>query len=240
MRFDYDFFINIIKMIQHQGYTFCRFDQPGISGHKTCYLRHDVDISPYSAIKMGELEYAMGIKANYFFQIGAETYNIFNPRVVNIMRQLRNNEHCVGLHLDKTASRDEQVMLNTYKWFNSTITKIDRVVSFHQPTQEALFKKLQNSLISAYSSDFFAVDCYFSDSRRNIEFYSRLEKWLKEDRAILQILLHPEWWYPEADKKRFAEILIERKTLELKEYLKNDLGNYFGDVFDKDDYVFKI
>ena len=42
-----------------------------------CIWRHDVDMSPQRSLKLAEIEYQLGIKANYYLMIGSRFYNIF-------------------------------------------------------------------------------------------------------------------------------------------------------------------
>ncbi len=226
MLFNYESYEDLLTEIKdHYKYYFMRFDQ-GLKEKKTkiIYLRHDVDISPYSAIHLGKIEHSLDIKTNYFFQIGAETYNIFNLTVINIMKELYSLGHCVGLHIDELIFEDnENKILFTLKWFKNCITDIDFIVSFHRPKK--VMKKRFESFINVYQDGFFSPDLFISDSRKNEKFYTKLISLLKEGKSPIQLLLHPAWWYPEEDVVKFKNLIIKRRVSELENYLKNNFQN---------------
>src|SRR5262245_24803939 len=70
--FGEDTFRGILAGALDRGYVFTRFDEPfasgAASGHPVFYLRHDVDISPPMAMRLGEIEHEHGVRANFFFQ----------------------------------------------------------------------------------------------------------------------------------------------------------------------------
>ncbi len=225
--FDYDSFADILKTIKSYGYKFQKFDN-NTTNEKTIYLRHDVDISPIMAISLAKIENSLDIKSNFFFQIGCETYNIFSADVLNIIKEIRNMKHSVGLHIDESCIKpEESCILETLEWFDKNITKIDFVVSFHRPSDKVLLLKY-NGFINSYQKDFFSEDNYVSDSRRNEKFYNKLIELLKNGSTPIQLLLHPCWWYPEKDINSFYEKLIKRRTSEIENYLKNNFNKVFG------------
>ena len=235
MSFNYESFEKLLKEIKDQNrYTFLRFDQEITEDkERLIYLRHDIDISPYSANQLGKIEHSINIKANYFFQIGAETYNIFNKSVIDIMKELYSIGHCVGLHVDESILGDsENKLLSTLKWFKECITDVNFVVSFHRPTN-TINKKFK-SFINVYQDDFFSPDLFLSDSRKNEDFYPKLLNLLKEGKSPIQLLLHPAWWYPEEDLAQFKELVVKRRVAELNSYLKKNFQNIKRYIKDED------
>lgn len=227
--FDYDSFTGILKTIKSYGYKFQRFDD-GSKNEKTIYIRHDVDISPIMAISLAKIENSLAIKSSFFFQIGCETYNIFSADVLNIIRDIKNMKHCVGLHIDESfIEPEESCILEILEWFNKNIADIDFVVSFHRPSDKVLSLKY-NGFINTYQKDFFSKDSYVSDSRRDEKFYNKLLELLKIGSTPIQLLLHPCWWYPEKDINLFYEKLIKRRTFEVENYLKNNFNKVFGGI----------
>ncbi|NVM29842.1 MAG: hypothetical protein HWN65_13440 [Candidatus Helarchaeota archaeon] len=235
MSFNYESFEKLLKEIKDQNrYTFLRFDQEITEDkERLIYLRHDIDISPYSANQLGKIEHSINIKANYFFQIGAETYNIFNKSVIDIMKELYSIGHCVGLHVDESILGDsENKLLSTLKWFKECITDVNFVVSFHRPTNTN--NKKFKSFINVYQDDFFSPDLFLSDSRKNEDFYPKLLNLLKEGKSPIQLLLHPAWWYPEEDLAQFKELVVKRRVAELNSYLKKNFQNIKRYIKDED------
>lgn len=221
-------------------YQFLRFDQEKKPpSPKIIYLRHDVDISPHSALQLGVIEKDMNISANFFFQIGAETYNIFNKETITIIEQLKSFQHCVGLHIDPTLfGTDDKSIQLTLKWFKECITDIDFVVSFHRPAQ-SLLNQTFPSFLNTYQSDFFHSSLFLSDSRKNTAFYSKLIALLDQNKSPIQLLLHPVWWYPEENLSQLKDEIIKRRVLEISNYLKTNFQN-FKELIKDEDCSFRV
>ena len=178
--FCYENFRLILSEAKQHGYTFCRFDEPVIDSlSKRCYLRHDVDISPACALRLGQIAAEMNVRSNIFFQLNAETYNIFSPATLSIITQLREAGHCVGLHVDENiVGSDEEKIRSTIQWFSECCVSVDNAVSFHRPSKAILGKDF-DGFASGYGSQVWGEDRYLSDSRRSWDFRSRFSEWLK-------------------------------------------------------------
>ncbi len=237
-------FEELLDSVASRGYTFARFDAPpadasGGTGSPAAgrlfYLRHDVDLSALMAATMGEIEARHGVAASFFFQPGAETYNIFAPEVLDIMRRLRGLGHAVGLHVDQDVfSDDGDSVRRTVEWFGECVAEIDPVVSFHRPSETVLSRAFEG-FTSAYETRFFGPDSYLSDSRRDGTFSERLVSWLDEGRSPVQLLLHPGWWYEEPDIRAFRDALVRRRSREVEVYLRDHMRKVFGEVVDDED-----
>lgn len=239
MLFSYELFKEMAKEILSYGYIFFKFyEKTDKVNKKIIYLRHDVDISPLAALQIGKIENSLHIKANFFFQIGAETYNIFCDQTTKIMKELRAMGHCVGLHVDESLVRIKDIY-QTLKWFKTAITPVDYVVSFHRPTKAVILRKF-NFFINTYQKDFFSYDSYFSDSRRSGKFYLELIKSLKQNKTPIQLLLHPCWWYPENNMRRFKNILVKRRICELESYLGKNFKKVFKEVTKDENGSFRL
>ena len=236
MDFDYSELEALLCRIAAGGYTFLRFDAAGEKHpDKRFFLRHDVDLSARAAARVGEVEASHGIVANFFFQIGTETYNIFSPGVLDTMRSLRRLGHAVGLHLDREMFSDHDTgPRRAVEWFSECVCEIDRVVSFHRPSESVLERSF-DGFVSAYEARFFTRDSYLSDSRRNVDFHDRLSAWMDEGRSPIQLLLHPGWWYAEPDMRKFKDMLVRRRASEVERYLADHMGKAFGRVIDDED-----
>ena len=219
-------FLNIINLIKRKKYNFSRFDK-SYKKNKIIYLRFDVDISPYNAKKIGELLSKKKISANFFFQINAETYNCFSREIIQIIKNLKKQNHCVGLHIDQNLIQLSQID-DTIKWFSRNICTIDKVVSFHRPSKLVIKKKFKN-FRNTYEKKFFNADTYVSDSRNNKEFIIKLSGLLHREEKQIQLLLHPEWWTKFREEKVIFEEILKRRNDELRQYL----GHNFKKVFSK-------
>lgn len=228
--FSEDGFRDLLSRFVALGYQFCRFDNPDSGEPRRIYLRHDVDISPAMALRLGEIEHENGLAANFFFQLNAETYSGLSDGTIAIIRQLRELGHCVGLHVDEHLIEPEEAAIRrTLDWFHACVTPISYAISFHRPSR-GLLKKDFDGFVSAYGAEFFDPDCYFSDSRRNSEFRGQILEAAAAGRTPLQLLLHPGWWYSQEDMTAFANQLLERRNAEVLAYLAVNFSAVFGPV----------
>jgi hypothetical protein len=238
--FTFDFYKDLLELILQHGYSFMRFDE-SVQSSKLIYLRHDVDISPICALRHGEIEQSLGIRSNFFFLIGSEMYNVFDHKNRDIIRELRKMGHCVGLHIDeREICDDEEHIYNTLKWFNDCVEKIDFVMSFHRPMQGVLYKPYKK-FINSYQDPFFSPEKYLSDSKRSDAFYPVLLSWIKEEKPLIQLNLHPGWWYnEERDTPKYISDLIDRRNAEIRHYLKTHFNKVFGAYIQDENRTFGL
>jgi len=228
-RFGPEFLEELIGQIRQAGYSLLRLDEPQPNG-LALYLRWDVDISPDGAFLVGDLLHRLGVQASFFFQLNAETYQVFSRPTLEGMTRLRSQGHAVGLHLDENlVGTDPQKIQATVDWFQHCCCPIDRVVSFHRPTPAALGLELPG-LVNAYGSRHFDPASYLSDSRRSLEFVPRLQALLGEKRSPLQLLLHPEWWEPLEDARAVWDQLCRRRQQELEAYCLKAFAKVFTPI----------
>jgi hypothetical protein len=232
-------FSDIVRAAKDAGYEFARFDRAAREG-KRFFLRHDVDISPRAARLLGHLAQDQGAAANFFFQLNAETYNIFSDEVLEIMRDLRARGHCVGLHIDQARFGDDEAAIRrTVDWFSSCVIEIDDVVSFHRPAAGVLARRY-DAFINAYDPRFFSSESYLSDSRRSLAFLPTLADWLKAGKPSIQLLLHPEWWSGLDDEGAVWTELKARRQQELAHYVAANFAKVFHNVVPAERRDFRI
>jgi hypothetical protein len=234
-RFCYQSFRQILAEVKSHGYQFCRFDLPHDDGCRRFYLRHDVDISPNCARTLGHIAADMGVHSNFFFQLNADTYNVFSQGILEIIADLRNLGHCVGLHIDENLiGADENKVCHTLRWFSECCAPVDNVVSFHRPSEAVLGRDFAG-FASGYGSGVWGGDRYLSDSRRSWDFRSYLDDWLASQRSPIQLLLHPEWWHPHETAEAMWEDLRARRENELAEYMVTHFKKVFSTVIIPED-----
>ncbi len=230
-------YCDLIDSILAAGYRFERFDGIVSSGpdDKRFLLRHDVDISPENALRMGQAAAKKGIVANFFFQFNAETYNLFSERNRTIVKILRSLGHCVGLHIDKALFPPEEDLVEaTISWFSRCVVPVDQVVSFHRPPPEVVERHFE-AFINTYEPRYFNPDCYFSDSRRSQGFMEALEQAMADGMAKIQLLLHPVWWHSDCTNSELRAMIERRRRSELHAYLKHNFNKVFGEHTDDED-----
>lgn len=225
----------ILESVLDQNYMFTKFSDFGSAKGKNelhFFLRHDVDISPSAALQLGKIEKELGVKANYYFQLNADTYSMLSVGCLKIMESLRSMGHEVGLHIDTTVlPQDEIAIEDTISWFDRYIMPIDKSVSFHRPSSTVIGKNF-DSFINTYSHLFFGDDKYLSDSRGSWFFYETLGKWIAKKKPIIQLLLHPCWWSNVSDRKKLYALFMNARMKEITLYMQNNFKKAFPEVFD--------
>lgn len=238
--FSRELFAEICEAVVARGYEGRRLDDDRPFPERVFFLRHDVDISPRNALALGEIAAGHGIASNYFFQLNAETYQLFAPEVLEVVARLRALGHLVGLHIDQPLIGDgEEKVARTLDWFNDVVAPIDRAVSFHRPTPSVLGRSYRG-FVSAYDPRFFKSHAYMSDSRRSLDFLARLAAALEAGEPLLQLLLHPEWWASAGDARQIWQALCDRRRYELYRYVGMNFTKVFGDVEAIEDRDFGI
>src|SRR5581483_2867944 len=99
--FDYDTMWQLLGRIRdtHQLLRFCDLEA-GSPTDRYCILRHDVDYTLYSALKLAHEEAARGIRATYFLLLNSAYYNLLSPSHGYVAAALVRLGHEVGLHYD--------------------------------------------------------------------------------------------------------------------------------------------
>jgi hypothetical protein len=193
--FSYKHYQNTIKRFKEK-YTFSNFNDCSTND---IILRHDIDYSLESAVRIAEIENNLNVKSTYFILFHSEMYNIFSPTSIKYINKIIQLGHDIGLHYDASVLSTLDIEpgkmlieeLNLLE--NHFNTKIN-VVSAHNPTLNENLK-IPHNIINAYDPKFTKERKYLSDSvqfwRENC-FCSHIGKYEK-----LQILTHPIWWSEE-------------------------------------------
>jgi hypothetical protein len=150
--------------------------------HEGIFWRHDVDYSPFAALKMAEFEAARGISATYYIFYDKD-WPYYGPIWAHeLLYELTKRGHDVGWHVDERKLSKEQ------------FSRLCGRISFHCPTEEVLWKDFPH-FTNAYASKWYGR--YTSDSggrfRQPPEMYIKTRSMMSP--LELQINLHPEWWF---------------------------------------------
>ncbi len=220
----------ILKTGLDNGYRFINFDQLGSvkKGEKACILRHDIDHMPEWSLNLSEIENSLGVKSTFFFQLCAMPYNLRQTENYEVVHQLKEEGHQVGLHFDLTWKKDmawEEVasFCRKDKALFKEITEIEPcgIVSFHNPHR---FKALiLNATIPnmqhTYEKRFFSDIKYISDSQGWYE-GCMCQLFASSEYPAFQFLTHPHIWSnrPTGDFLSDMAQMIKLKTDELTQY----------------------
>lgn len=202
MEFTYAAYKNMISMLKEHGYTFCDYLNYK-ENDKSVIIRHDVDRDTEKALAFSEMERETGISATYSVLITSNFYNVFSKKNRDILREICENGHAVGLHFDET-----QYLKTEKDWWREAIDneimlleqctgRAVTSVAMHRVSKEALEEdwKIQGGkIINCYGKEFMENHKYVSDSRRNWkEDVINLISEGKYNR--LHMLIHPFWYH---------------------------------------------
>ncbi len=227
--FTFSRYRQLIQMAKSQ-YRFIRYEdwQQDSSGWAVLW-RHDVDFSPENALKMAVIEQEEGVTATYFILLHSMFYNAFSMDIVQIIQEIIQRGHSIGLHFDPTVFQisDEETLshyLTVEKnWLETMFNVPISAFSFHMTN--AFTNSCRNftyaGLINTYATEFQQPNVgYCSDSNGYWRFDRLQEVLQKAEHSRLQVLTHPVWWSetPKSIVERFEDCLSMRSHLNRQWY----------------------
>lgn len=192
----------LIKLAKQQDFVFSSFSDIFDHNKKHILWRHDVEFSPFIALQMAKIEASEGVISTYFFQLHSEFYNVLEKGISEIVYEIKELGHEIGLHFDSHYYKiKEEVELRKYLMLDanyfSTVFKINiNTFSFHNTTEFVLScNEIQYAdLINVYSGYFKDNFSYCADST-GFWRYEQLQDVLKNpDIKWLQVLTHDAMW----------------------------------------------
>lgn len=225
--FSYLHYKNTLKEIKKNQ----NFSSYHYSSNNGVILRHDVDYSLESAVRMAKIEKDLGVKSTYFILFHSEFYNTFSPSSIKKIKQLVKADHHIGLHYDASAMLEidhdpsdiiKEELEIMEKHFQTEI----KVISAHDPSiQKKIPLKLPSNIIDAYSEKFIIKRKYLSES---------VQCWREGcfckhiyDSIKLQILIHPIWWTKDGiGMKSIMKNLEKTKSAKISNLVNKDLKIY--------------
>ncbi|MDD2502699.1 MAG: hypothetical protein PHG58_02405 [Clostridia bacterium] len=206
--FDYftiDHYREIVQLAKNQGFNFILHKDKFTPERKDIIWRHDVEFSPYIALKMSRIEHELGVQATYFFQLHSEFYNTLERYISDILLEIRSLGHHIGLHydshyynvqdeetLEKTLSQDRIYFENVFGFEIDTF-------SFHETTPFILSceKDTYGDLLNVYSKRIKQLYQYCADST-GFWRYEILDEVLRDHKVRhLHVLTHDAMWSEE-------------------------------------------
>jgi len=197
--FTYEHYINILQDLK-KSYKFTSFKSATTND---IILRHDVDASLHAALKMAKIEKELDISSTFFILFSSEFYNPISVDGSKIIREILSLGHKLGLHYNEFFIFENNI--NALETITTEInlleqhfnTKIEAIAAHERALAESksgkkLFVKLPDTIIDAYSKEFFGERKYLSDSGQFWREGCLCQNLNKYER--LQVLIHPMWW----------------------------------------------
>jgi hypothetical protein len=194
----------LLKTFAESGYRFSTFSeeadrQSKYTSEKWCLLRHDVDISMDFAVDMARIEHEYGARSTYFVMLRSPMYNLMSRHCAEVLTQLVDLGHEIGLHFDAGCPRRRSMTLEDDIRFeidtlSGLVGKRVSAFSFHQPSEEAIRSRIEISgVINTYHPDHMRGYKYISDSNRVWREMNPFEL-VAQGFERAHILMHPIWW----------------------------------------------
>lgn len=171
------------------------------SEERIIYLRHDIDYWPELALDLAEAECRAGMRATYFFLVRSALYNPASDYHGDIVRQLSEMGHEIGLHIDTNFYKSdfeslENGVLEERRFFESTVGARVSAISFHRPAKHLLGTySTIGGIPNTYSPYFFSEADYCSDSKGEWGHGHPLNRDSVKSGRPIQLLTHPVWWW---------------------------------------------
>lgn len=238
--FSYEDYREIIEIIKASGKQ-ANFKQAQ-DKEKYIVMRHDVEFSVERAYALSKVEFNMDFTSTYFFQWTNNTYNILSKRNLDIMKDMNERGHIIGLHFALNGLTDMELIRKKIKieiemLSNMVGFQIDQF-SVHRPSGAVLKENIKlPNIINAYADDYFTYVenmsseakvnvCYLSDANHRWNYGFPDEKTLLEHDKV-QILTHPYTWTKKGHNnlENFRTLLQEKQT-ELIESIDNECRHF--------------
>lgn len=233
IEFSIDGYSSLIVSILDTGYTVVDFDSE-IKQNSQILLRHDIDFSLEAALDVARVENKIGVISSFYILVSSEFYNIFTRRSHEILSEIIDLGHEIGLHFD--SSRYDNVFekiddLVNYECviLENVISKPINSISFHRP--DMFFHGLDRKIAGrthTYHPSFFKDIAYISDSGGAFKYGNPLDHHAFHDRKTIQLLTHPIWWpaVPVINNMQLVDVFLFDRTKFLKRHAELNCKNY--------------
>lgn len=197
--------------------------------------RHDVDMSPASAVETALIENSFGIRSHYFFLPHSEFYNLLERENVKRVQRIGDLGHSVQLHFDSgfygvdSEKKLERCLRLEADFLNAVLGVRIEAFSFHNPSAFDLSCGAERyaGLVNTYS-DFFKRDVAYCSDSNGYWRHQRLRELLESGGPPrLQVLTHPEWWQPTVmSPRQRVDKAIDERAAATRHYYQQLLADH--------------
>lgn len=241
--FSFQDYREMIRMIQSTGLQ--AGYKEALGRDKFIIMRHDVEYSVERAYALAKVERSMDFTSTYFFQWTNNSYNILSRRNMDMIKDMHERGHCIGLHFALNGMTDmDLIRKQIVKEMNILSEMFGFAIdtfSVHRPSRDILRENIKlPGIINAYQDEFFTFAekvteetpvkvKYMSDANHIWRYgYPDQENITGYDK--IQILTHPFAWCKRGyDNFENYKTLIQEKFVEMIESVDNeckDFGEY--------------
>lgn len=187
----------------------------------TVYLRHDVELSLPSALRIATLESELEISATYLFSLRSPFFNLLSSDSINIVGQIQDMGHEVGLHHVPHGPISLADLAGEIGLAAEILPGFDeRLVSIHAPRSltDPDLSNISQQLERVYGPLWGNEVEYISDSSGEWRDSGIADLLAGNVSRSVQLLLHPYWWdagpRTPADRKDDLGRLLSGTTLD--------------------------
>ena len=238
----YENYRSIITIIQQSGKYTTFHEARG--REEFILMRHDVEFSVDRAYELAQVEKSMDFTSAYFFQWTNNSYNILSKKNTDMIREMHEEGHTIGLHYALNGLTDigaikEKILLEMSVLSSMMGFEIE-TFSVHRPTKEILKANIKlDGIINAYEDHFFSfaerIDettdlevKYLSDAMHRWNYGTPDEATLLGNKKV-QVLTHPYSWTEAGhDNLHNFRSLIEERNQELLETINGECKHFAG------------
>jgi len=200
-----------------------------VPAHDFFLIRHDVDVSPWAARRMAEVEHELGVHTTYYIRFHAPYYNPLEEDTSRAIREIAAQGHEVGIHYEMDYI--ERLGLDPKRTIELEIAMLEGVtgtkvltMAQHQPARSTSIEGLFPDVPEAYQPALTLDMRYFADSA----FHWREGCICTKIGTYAQIhtLMHPhEWVYPELPWKenlaKHVAVVRDRAKAHMDAYVED-------------------
>jgi hypothetical protein len=192
-------------------------------------IRHDVDITPWAALRMAELERDEGVTTTYYYRLHAPFYNLMDGAVLDSVKAVAAMGHEVGLHYEPGffLERGQDPVLGTradIRIFEELVGFQTHSIAQHQPAQGPVLAEISRDHPCAYQPALVRQIPYFGDSGFHWREGCVCTKF---HHPRLHTLIHPHCWV--RDGRPWQDVL-RAHAQDLGGRLGTEMANYIASV----------
>jgi hypothetical protein len=189
-------YIKLLEQLQEH-YKLIRLEDAPLCNPPYLILRHDVDFSLESSLRMAVIEGELGFTATYCVLFSSKHYNLMERSALASIRHISELGHEVALHYDLKAYREyglclRKSLVRELSLLGELLGKPVRSMIMHQVGMESgdPFKQFPD-IVNGFDKELY--DLYVTDSYR-AWYRSYLEKLFSFKYDKVQLVIHSGQW----------------------------------------------
>lgn len=244
--FSYIYYKEILELLKRSGKAKTFHEVQNQNPDQFVIMRHDVEFSIDRAHRLAVFEHDNSFISTFFFQLTNNSYNVLSGKNRQLLKEINEMGHVVGLHYHMNGIVD---LKHTENQIRKEIDVISSMLGFevnsfsiHRPTVKILRANIKlEGIINAYDNMFFGFTTdvekyppaikYISDARHQWNYRLEPNEATIMNNDKIQILTHPYSWTPTGyDNLENFRTLTQEKRQELFDTI-NDECKHFAEVY---------